>query len=155
MIYWFSQGQNQSEALVETFKKSLSKVKFSKPGIIFTVHELVTVLYALRFHGLDAILYRPGTLYLDLMSSVFLTRELVSILWLLFPDERWRFSVHHRFVYSLSRSFQFSFLIIGKFHSKIIRYVDIMSTMCFPHCICFYGFKQDQLRSTIFDSITN
>ena len=32
---------------------------------------------------------------------------------------------------------------------------DIMLTMCFAHCICFYGFKQDQLRSTIFDSITN
>ena len=28
---------------------------------------------------------------------------------------------------------------------------DIMLTMCFAHCICFYGFKQDQLRSTIFD----
>ena len=30
-----------------------------------------------------------------------------------------------------------------------------MLTMRFAHCICFYGFKQDQLRSTIFDSITN
>ena len=45
-----------------------------------TVHEVVTVLYAMRFHGLDAILDRPGTLYLDLMCSVFLARELVSIL---------------------------------------------------------------------------
>ena len=27
-----------------------------------TVHEVVTVLYAMRFHGLDAILDQPGTL---------------------------------------------------------------------------------------------
>ena len=30
-----------------------------------------------------------------------------------------------------------------------------MLTMRSAHCICFYGFKQDQLRSTIFNSITN
>ena len=59
----------------------------------------------------------------------FFTRELVSILWHSFTDEN--------------------------FHSKIIRYVDIMLTMRSAHCICFYGFKQDQLRSTIFDSFTN
>ena len=41
-----------------------------------TVHEVVTVLYVRRFDGLD----RPGTFCLDLMCSVFLTRELVSIL---------------------------------------------------------------------------
>ena len=36
------------------------------------------------------------------------------------------------------------------------RFVDIMLTMCFAHCICFDGFKQDPLnRSTIFDSIIN
>ena len=52
-----------------------------------TVHEVVTVLYAMRFHGLDAILDRPGTFCLDLMCSVFLTRELVSILWHSFTDE--------------------------------------------------------------------
>ena len=34
-------------------------------------------------------------------------------------------------------------------------YVDVMLTMRSAHCICFYGFKQDQLRSTIFNSITN
>ena len=33
--------------------------------------------------------------------------------------------------------------------------VDIMLTMCFTYCICFYGFTQDQLRLTIFDFITN
>ena len=81
-----------------------------------TVHEVVTVPYAMRFHGLDAILNRPGTFCLDLMRSVFLARELVSI----FCDtrsemKRWRFSVYHRFVYSFSRSFQLSFFIIGKF----------------------------------------
>ena len=30
-----------------------------------------------------------------------------------------------------------------------------MLTMCFAHRICFYGCKKVQLRSTIFDSITN
>ena len=45
----------------------------------FTVHDVVTVPYAVRFHGLDAILDRP-TFCLDLMCSVFLSRELVSIL---------------------------------------------------------------------------
>ena len=33
--------------------------------------------------------------------------------------------------------------------------VDIMLTMRSAHCIYFYGFKQDQLTSTIFNSITN
>ena len=45
-----------------------------------TVHEVVTILYAMGFHSLDAILDRPGTFCLDLMCSVFLTWELVSIL---------------------------------------------------------------------------
>ena len=63
--------------------------------------------------------------------------------WYLFCDsrshmKRWRFSVYHRFVYS--------FFIIENLHSKIIGYLDIMLTMCFAHCICFCGFKQDQLR---------
>ena len=47
-----------------------------------TVHEVVTVLYAC-----DAILDRPGAFCLDLMCSVFLTREVVSILWHSFADE--------------------------------------------------------------------
>ena len=34
----------------------------------------------MRFNGSDAILDRPGTFCVDLMCSVFLTRELVSIL---------------------------------------------------------------------------
>ena len=51
--------------------------------------------------------------------------------------------------------FNYVFLSYENFHSKIIGYVDITLTMCFAHSICFYGFKQDQLRSTIFDSITN
>ena len=80
--------------------------------------------------------------------------------WYLFCDtrsqmKRWRFSVYYRFVYSFSRSFQLSFFIQENFHSKIIGCVDIMLTMRSAHCICFYGFKQDQLRSTIFNSITN
>ena len=37
-----------------------------------TVHEVVTVVYARRFHDLDAILDRPGTFCLDLMFSIFL-----------------------------------------------------------------------------------
>ena len=72
---------------------------------------------------------------------------------------RWKVgdSVYHRFVYSFPRSFQLTFFIVGNFHSKIIVWVDIMLTMCFAHvqCICFYECKQDRLRSTIFDPITN
>ena len=45
-----------------------------------TVHDLVTVQYAMRFHGLDTTLDRTGRFCLDLMCSVFLTLELVSIL---------------------------------------------------------------------------
>ena len=45
-----------------------------------TVHEVVTVQYAMRFHGLDATLDRTGRFCLDLMCSVFLTLELVPIL---------------------------------------------------------------------------
>ena len=44
-----------------------------------TVHDVYSS-YTMRFHGLDAILDRPGTFCLDLMCSVFLARELVSIL---------------------------------------------------------------------------
>ena len=69
--------------------------------------------------------------------------------------KRWRLFVYYRFGYSFSRSFQLSFSYIGNFYFKIIGYVDIMLTMRSAHCICFYGFKQDQLRSTIFNSITN
>ena len=68
-----------------------------------TVHELVTVLYAMRFHGLDAILHRPGTFCLDLTDV-----------------KRWRFSVYYRFVYSFPRCFQLTFFIKENFYSKII-----------------------------------
>ena len=120
-----------------------------------TVHEVVTVLYARRFHGLDAILDRPGT-----FASILCVQFFSPGSWYLFCDtrsqmKRWRFSVYYRFVYSFSRSFQLSFFIQENFHSKIIGCVDIMLTMRSAHCICFYGFKQDQLRSTIFNSITN
>ena len=36
----------------------------------------------------------------------------------------WRFSVYYRIVYSSSRSFQLSFFILEKFHSKIIKCSD-------------------------------
>ena len=80
--------------------------------------------------------------------------------WYLFCDTRsqmkcWRFSVYYRFVFSFSRSFQSSFFYMENFHSKIIGYVDIMLTMRSAHCICFYGLKQDHLRSIIFNSLTN
>ena len=69
--------------------------------------------------------------------------------------KRWRFSVYYRFVYSFSRSFRLILFILEYFHSKIIGYVDIMLTIRSAHCICFYSNKQDQLTSTIFNSITN
>ena len=69
------------------------------------------------------------------------SRELVSILWHSRMKrsrmKRWRFSVYYRFVYSF------------------LAHIDIMLTIRSAHCICFYGFKQDQLRSTIFNSITS
>ena len=52
-----------------------------------TVHEVVTVLYGMRFRDLDAILDGPGTFRLDLMCSAYRTRELVSILCHSFTDE--------------------------------------------------------------------
>ena len=62
-----------------TCKRSLRSTK-ENAYYSCTVHDVVTVPYAMRIHGLDAILDRPGTFCLDLMCSVFLTRELVSIL---------------------------------------------------------------------------
>ena len=55
----------------------------------------------------------------------------------------------------LGRRSSFSRSSFSRHPSKIIGYVDITLTMRSAHCICFYGFKQDQLRSTIFNSITN
>ena len=64
-------------------KKFFSFLRSTKENAYYlcTVHEAVTVLYVMRFNGMDAIFDRPGTFCLDLMCSVFLTRELVSILW--------------------------------------------------------------------------
>ena len=50
--------------------------------------EVVTVLYARQLNSLDAILDRPATFCLNLMFLVFLTRELLSILWHSFAH-RW------------------------------------------------------------------
>ena len=70
--------------------------------------------------------------------------------------KRWRFSAYCRFLYGYSRSFQLSFCFMQEnFHSKVIGFVDIMLTMRSAHFICYYGFMQDQLTSTIFNSITN
>ena len=51
--------------------------------------------------------------------------------------------------------FSIKFFLYRKFFIPIIGFVDVMITMCSAHCICFYEFKQDQLRSTRFNSITN
>ena len=88
-----------------------------EPYYVCTIHETVTVLYAMPFHGLDAIL--PGPAHFASISCVqfFSPRS-----WYLFCDtcsqmKRWRFSVHYRFVYSFSRGFQLIFVHIGKFPS--------------------------------------
>ena len=77
--------------------------------------------------------------------------------WHSFANETLAIFVYYTFVYSFSRSFQLLllFFILENYHSKIIGYLDVMLTMCSAHCICFYEFKQDQLRSTRFNSITN
>ena len=51
--------------------------------------------------------------------------------------------------------FSIKFFLYRKIFILIIGFVDVMITMCSAHCICFYEFKQDQLRSTRFNSITN
>ena len=50
-----------------------------------------------------------------------------------------------------SHSFQLTlqFILYGKLHSQIIRYVVIMLTIYFAHRIWFYWLKLHQLRSTI------
>ena len=107
-----------------------------------TIHDVVTVPYAMRLHCLDAILDRPGTFCLDVMCSVFLAREQVSFLWHSLADET-------LVIFCLLQVYSFAVFIL------IIGFVDVMITMCSAHCICFYEFKQDQLRSTRFNSITN
>ena len=81
----------------------------------FTVHEVVTVLYATRFQGLDAILDRPGTLCLDLMCSVFLARELVSILWHSFTDETLAIFCLPQVCLWFFSQFSIKFFIVRKF----------------------------------------
>ena len=77
---------------MESLKRSLASVRrrytllrSTKENAYYswTVHDVVTVPYAMRFHSLDAILDRPGTFRLDLMCSIFLARELVFIFCLL------------------------------------------------------------------------
>ena len=82
-----------------------------EPYYLCTIHEVVTVLYAMRFHGLDALL--PGLAHFTSISCV---QFFSPGSWYLFCDtrsqmKRWRFSVYYRFVYSFSRSFQLSFFI--------------------------------------------
>ena len=93
---------------MESLKRSLASVRrrytllrSTKENAYYswTVHDVVTVPYAMRFHSLDAILDRRGTFRLDLICSVFLAQELVFF--------------YYRFVYSFSRSFQLSFFSIG------------------------------------------
>ena len=67
--------------------------------------------------------------------------------------KRWWFSVYYRFVYSFAVFNQV--FLYRKIFILIIGFVDVMITMCSAHCICFYEFKQDQLRSTRFNSIKN
>ena len=104
----------------------------------------------------DFMVWTPSWTGLAHFASISCVQFFSPRSWYLFCDtrsqmKRWRFSVYYRFVYRFSRSFY-----IGNFlFYKIIGYVDIMLTMRSAHCICFYGFKQDQLRSTIFNSITN
>ena len=88
------------------------------------------------------------TFCLDLVCSVFLARELVSILWHSFTD--FLFTTGLFIVFSRS-FFQEKVLF------KIIGNVDIMLTLCSANCNYFYElfFKKDQLRSTIFNSTAN
>ena len=92
-----------------------------------TIHKVVSVLYAMRFHGQDPILDWTGPAHFALISCVqfFSPGSLY-----LFCDTRsqmkhWQFSVYHWFVYRFSRSFQLSFVIVGKFpfqDNRICRY---------------------------------
>ena len=109
----------------------------------------------------DFMVWMPSWTGLAHFASISPVHFFSPVSWYLFCDtrsqmKRWRFSVYHIFVYSFSRSFQLSFLYHRKISmSKIIGYVDIMWTRGLHTVFVFYGFKQDQLRSTIFDSITN
>ena len=64
---------------IGTCKRSLRSTK-ENAYYSCTVHDVVTVPYVMRFQGLDAVLDRPGTFCPDLMCSVFLAWEMVTIL---------------------------------------------------------------------------
>ena len=86
-----------------------------------TVHKVETVLYSMRSLGT---LWTPSWTSLAHFASISCVQFFSLGSWYPFCDtrsqmKRWRFSVYYRFVYSFSRSFQFSFfLLIGKFPFK-------------------------------------
>ena len=106
----------QSILLVPSISQSLIRLQV----FLRTVHKVVTVLYAITvwtlpvFKPVLAILERPGTFCLDLMSSVFLETVRSQM-------KRWRFSVYYRFVYSFSRSFQLIQLVFSYRKISILR----------------------------------
>ena len=114
-------------------------------------------LYAMRFHGLDAILDLGLAWHILPRCHVISFSRPGEGIYFLTLVSRWNVG-DFLFTTVLFIVSQFSikfFFIKENFHSKIIGYVDVMLTMCSAHCICFYEFKQDQLRSTRFNSITN
>ena len=117
---------------------------FLPPGIVLDV---------MRFHGSGAILdWLADTFCLDLMCSV-----LFTWIWYLFCDTRfpqmkqWRVCVCNWFVYIFFAQFSvdLQFILYGKLHSQMIRYVVIMLTIYFAHRICVYRLKLHQIRSAI------
>ena len=122
-----------------------------------TVHDVVTVPYAMRFHGLDAILDLGLAWHILPRCHVISFSRPGEGIYFLTLVRRWNVG-DFLFTTVLFIVSQFSikfFFIKENFHSKIIGCVDVMLTMCPAHCICFYEFKQDQLRSTRFNSIKN
>ena len=124
-----------------------------------TVRDVVTVPYAMRFHGLDAILDLGLAWHILPRCHVISFSRPGEGIYFLTLVRRWNVG---DFLFTIATVLfivsQFSikfFFIKENFHSKIIGCVDVMLTMCPAHCICFYEFKQDQLRSTRFNSITN
>ena len=61
------------------------------------IHKVVSILYAMRFHGSDAILDWPGLAHFALMSCVqfFLPGSLYLFCDTLSQMKRWQFSVYH------------------------------------------------------------
>ena len=121
-----------------------------------TVHDVVTVPYAMRFHGLDAILDLGLAWHILPRCHVISFSRPAEGIYFLTLVGRWNVG-DFLFTTGLFIVSQFSikFFLYRKFFILIIGFVDVMITMCSAHCICFYEFKQDQLRSTRFNSITN